>query len=1087
MTALLHEVRGARAAEELLLEALELQHAESRADPALLARPVRVLVPSRSLRLHLTTRIVQRLRATAGIQVQTLFSAALEILHRSRVTVRGGDLLFELLTRREARGASELAAALEPLKDGYRPVASSVRDLLDAGLESAHVEALRECVKHARVPAAVRARALEVAGVAERTLEELARRGAHTNGGVMARALRALQEAPERAFPARALFVHGFADVTGRNGDLLFELVRVLDGRVLLVRPDDPAAPSQPDPGNVFAERFRERACGPARAGNGQPVRVPTEPALACFRAPGAVAEARAVARRIRGLLEHGVAPESIAIVARDLAAHESALGIQLERLGIPFSSPRARAAVDGAARAILALVELVLRRDRCPADRWLDATRRLTLEREGKAERLRPSADYLLALRAAGGARLAEAAALEVDSLLDERGNFELPSRAGLWQEDEEEDATTGEPRERKSVRATFRRVKGDDLRSVVAAARQVRGRFERWRASATFQDHAAELERLRRGPLGWHARDEADRRLSVELAGAAEELGDEPLSFDEFCWWLERSLVPAARPELGGAGGGVALLDAMSARGRTFEHLFLIGLNRDAFPRVAREDALLPDELRGDLRALLPDVPIKGRARDEDRYLFAALLSAADQATLSWQTTDEDGKGRVLSPLVDRLVGARGLAVVDEPGIFALEPEPPGARPALEHAVLAGLRGGPGALDGRLAVALDEAGVPRAERAGEARVRVLETFESRSGPLPWFGFIGSQAEIGLRPDPDVDPPYVTRIERGIKCPWQLVLQRFLGLESSSDPLEALPGFDARLLGIVVHEVLQRVAQQSLGERAEDLAAALRGSPVRCATPEPSELEALLARIARQALADAGVREEGVVRMLCARARPQVASALALLADELEHSEEGGCLGVELHGRAVVPRAGERTATIQFKVDRVDRLDDRLLLTDFKTGNPFKAKELEKKLKQGDALQPAAYALAASGEAPKVRGRLVFLRSDVERDGRVVDLREEGEDWRAPVGAAVASLLDVWRAGAFFPRLTEPDGEKSNKACKFCDVRQACIKEDSSARRQLVELAHGTERSSAFDALRALWNLPEPERRSRR
>ena len=63
------------------------------------------------------------------------------------------------------------------------------------------------------------------------------------------------------------------------------------------------------------------------------------------------------------------------------------------------------------------------------------------------------------------------------------------------------------------------------------------------------------------------------------------------------------------------------------------------------------------------------------------------------------------------------------------------------------------------PSALAGRLCVALDEAGVPGAERAGAARVRILETFESRAGPLPWFGFIGSQAEVGLRPDPEIDP----------------------------------------------------------------------------------------------------------------------------------------------------------------------------------------------------------------------------------------------------------------------------------------------------------------------------------------
>ena len=64
--------------------------------------------------------------------------------------------------------------------------------------------------------------------------------------------------------------------------------------------------------------------------------------------------------------------------------------------------------------------------------------------------------------------------------------------------------------------------------------------------------------------------------------------------------------------------------------ARARTFDHLFLIGLNRDVFPRSMREDPLLPDDLRRILQRVLPDVPIKRAGFDEERYLFAQLLSA-------------------------------------------------------------------------------------------------------------------------------------------------------------------------------------------------------------------------------------------------------------------------------------------------------------------------------------------------------------------------------------------------------------------------------------------------------------------------
>ena len=59
--------RGALAAEAFLLAELKLLHAEARADWSLLATPVRVVVPSRSLRDHLAAQLVRALEAHAQI------------------------------------------------------------------------------------------------------------------------------------------------------------------------------------------------------------------------------------------------------------------------------------------------------------------------------------------------------------------------------------------------------------------------------------------------------------------------------------------------------------------------------------------------------------------------------------------------------------------------------------------------------------------------------------------------------------------------------------------------------------------------------------------------------------------------------------------------------------------------------------------------------------------------------------------------------------------------------------------------------------------------------------------------------------
>ena len=64
--------RGARATEELLLADLDALLPASVADLGLLAKPVVVVVPSRSLRLHLASRLVERRgRAVAGVSIRT--------------------------------------------------------------------------------------------------------------------------------------------------------------------------------------------------------------------------------------------------------------------------------------------------------------------------------------------------------------------------------------------------------------------------------------------------------------------------------------------------------------------------------------------------------------------------------------------------------------------------------------------------------------------------------------------------------------------------------------------------------------------------------------------------------------------------------------------------------------------------------------------------------------------------------------------------------------------------------------------------------------------------------------------------------
>ena len=133
--------RGARAAERRLLEEIER---DLGSDLEALEHPIRILVPSKSLRRHLLRTLARRWGAVAGLQVQTLFGFALEVVTRSGQSVPHSDAVFELVVRRLAAADPSLEASLGALHDGFDSVVGAVRDLLDAGFEADNLEGVFE-------------------------------------------------------------------------------------------------------------------------------------------------------------------------------------------------------------------------------------------------------------------------------------------------------------------------------------------------------------------------------------------------------------------------------------------------------------------------------------------------------------------------------------------------------------------------------------------------------------------------------------------------------------------------------------------------------------------------------------------------------------------------------------------------------------------------------------------------------------------------------------------------------------------------------------------------------------------------------
>ncbi|HQT93864.1 MAG TPA: PD-(D/E)XK nuclease family protein [Thermoanaerobaculaceae bacterium] len=1063
--------RGARAVEALLLADIEALLATAEADHRLLAQPVVVVVPSRSLRLHVSAAVVAaRGRSAAGIEVLTLHGLASEVAARCGERRRPGRQLLAVLVGRFARREPALARLASGFEDGELPVAATVRDLLDAGLTPEGAEAAGELLA-GHPDAAERTRAEALVRIASGVAFALDAGGLDLPGDLLRRAARRIADEPDRALPARAVLVHGFADATGVATDLVEALVRHRGAWVYLDEPPDPAESSRPDLGVAFGRRFAERLQGAASVERDAAFQAAPR-RLALVGAPGGEAEVREVARRVRALLDAGTAAQQIGVVARDLAPYARPIHRHFGRLAIPFAMLDGPGSSDAGTRRARALVELLRHGAAAPADSWLAAA--------GEGSEF----DLRLALHACGAARLRDVAALDPAAVLDGNGGLPLPVRTGL-------SVLTGDgdgPDEEETAVAPHRRLPGARLRRAVARAAALVARLDDWPEEATLAVHVRRLRRMLAGDLAF--RDEAPGTAAVAgvVAAVAAELPDGFwLARDEFLLVVRRGLAAVGGAPLGGAGGGVQVLSVTAARARTFGHLFVVGLNRDAFPRQVREDPLLPDRLRLALAALLPDIPIKRGGLDEERFLFAELVSAAEEVTLSWQACDDDGRVRPASPLLERL---RLVAHLAEPVLAppAVAVTPVGdLRPAHEHAVLAGMHasraafaaafavacreaGGLASAAGRLAV-LDELDPERGTPAGRARARELG---------PYFGFVGAPLAAA---DPRRRELALTTAEQVAACPWQAFLQRLLHLEPSPDALAPPPGMDRATVGTAVHRVLERIVREAAPGPPATLAEALAASPVAVVWPGTEALRAIVRDVCARLARETGLALPGLDRVLARQAAPLLESARRLAWPAI-----GAALvtGAEVAGSlALRTDNGERV--LAFRVDRVDAADGGIVLTDFKTGKPFstakkeatRRRHLLRAVSRGEALQAAAYALAAG---PGAEGRYLFLRPDLDAEAAAAVVRKDDGEFVTAFEAAAGAVVSVWDRGALFPRLEEPDEGNEPRRCSSCEVRDACLRGDSGSRRRLALWAavnaDADDLSEAEAALLGVWRL---------
>ncbi len=1014
---------GPREAERRVLEWVEAHRAREVED---LWPPVRVVVPSRSLARHLNAVLARRVGALAGVLVQTHRALAREVVERSGDTAPpAGSMVQEILVRRLAGEEPALAGALGGLEDGYAPVAASVRDLVDAGLDGQTLAAVVRAAAESAGPHQ-RERCLAVIRVAGRWLELAEEHGLPGRSGLLERAAELVWHGGDELLPARGILAHGFAEATGLVSRLLEGLVRRRGGEVILDLPPDPARPGERDAGGAFVQRLAGRLYEGRRLADA-PWTAPGEgpPELEAFTAPGPDAELREVAGRIRRLLDLGVAAETVGVVLRSIdAPTAAAVRRQFARMGVPFSGEGVTVPAGEPARRLDALLELLGRRAEAGVGAWLAAVGRV------------PGVPDLrlleLALRSAGVARLGDVPRLE-PGRWSQGGGLRVPVVERIEEGDE-------------GPRRVGLRFPQEQLQAARGAAADLLGLLEARPAEAPVAAHLEWVLRVL-GWLGWdqqEAIEEAVKELAESFPRGLE------VSWADLEPVLSRALRDTSAEALGGAGGGVQVLTAMEARSRTFEHLFLAGLNRGSFPRRAHEDPVLPEAVRRGIAEVLPEMPLAERAAMEERYLFAQLVASSPRVTLSWQTVNAEGRARNPSAFIERLrlEGRLQGEPVAAPDVVGKRPEE-APRPALEHATAAGLAGWREGL-------VEAARVLADGRAGHLGP-LLEELDPPRPRSDLGGFLGT---TGVGPPGEL---WATRLEAYSTCPWKQFLERELGLSPPPEALLAGTGLGGPLVGSVVHRVLEAVVRRAGAPagRGTPLAAVASAEPVRVPWPGREELEEMVRDAAREVSLGQGVP-------VLAPALARAARRYLERARELEWAEEAReVLGAEVEGTSTLELPGGETVEIRFRADRVDRGEEVLVLTDYKTGKSgAKPRTL---LRKGERLQAAVYACCDAGDA---EGRYVYLAPDSKRG----DDRED-RSAAAELVRVVDILLAAWRAGLAVPRWEAPGGE--GPACRYCDLQEACLKGDSTFRARLSRAVEAAE-ARPDDPLGPLWRLAE-------
>ena len=506
----------------------------------------------------------------------------------------------------------------------------------------------------------------------------------------------------------------------------------------------------------------------------------------------------------------------------------------------------------------------------------------------------------------------------------------------------------------------------------------------------------------------------------------------------------WIERASISEPKS----SARGVAVLDAMAARGLSFRALFIIGLNEGIFPRTIREDAFLRDRERDLLETVLGyKVATKLGGFDEERLLFTLLVGAAKEK-LYCLSARTDGDGRPLAPswFIDELSRAARVESIDRLTIPRGEADKAALSPFNQIELLPpeelAIRL---TLTSRVAEAIVDRCLPAPAIYARGRDAIRRLEDVGEAFSDHDGIVGPLADYWKRVAAEGLSP--SSLESYARCPFQFFASQLLRLERLERP-EEIDGPGAADIGQIVHEIL-RAFYQGLIDRG-----------LFEAERSPQKIDFLPSlHAAMQRAFSAFERENPVGYPLAWEITKETIAALltevvgrdlaALEASGYRPSATESSMVVALPQDWPKPLNGLK---IRGRMDRIDynATEKRFRVIDYKLKVQKYRQAVDKNLLRsalrGQRLQPPLYAIlgqkiaAPSGADTPLEVAFYYL-APAWRDGPLTVETMDSDIWEGPSAGAlketIAFLADGMRRGLFF---IQP-----NDYCRFCEVSEAC------------------------------------------